>query len=575
MTAGVLAAQSPYLTHSHNDYRQAIPFWHAYSNGAASIEVDLFLQNDTLFVTHDEAEIERTKTFERLYLDPINRLAEAGELRPVQLLIDLKSEAYRTLNGVVADIEKYPALKENGRVKFVISGNRPAPTDYNNYPDFIYFDHQRLLDLADTDLSKVALISQNFRAYSRWNGYGRMTAQDSARVSAAVQRARQTNKPFRFWATPDTKTAWAYFAKLGVGFVNTDKPAHSLQFLEQLDRNTFGPEPKVATYTPRYSFDGEGSPANIILMIGDGNGLAQISAAQLANRGSLSMTKIKQIGLVNTAAADNAITDSAAAATAMATGVKTNNRAIGVDPAGRELPTIIEILSARGYNTAIITTDAIDGATPAAFYAHTPERDDAEKITADLLRSEVDLFIAGKKLNATEIETKFITNTIDRLTDLDRPTAIYKGEGKMPSILGGREDFLPRSLAKALRVLSAAEAPFFLLVEGAQIDNGGHAMDIAATITEALDFDQAVGEALRFADADRETLVVVTADHETGGLGVAGAGDPGTVRADFLSVDHTGVLVPLFAYGPGAVAFGGVLENTEIFGLLLRGLGVR
>ena len=573
--AGVLAAQAPYLTHSHNDYRQAVPFWHAYSNGAASIEVDVFLQNDTLFVTHDEAEIERTKTFERLYLDPINRLAEAGELRPIQLLIDLKSEAYRTLDGVIADIEKHPVLKEDGRVKFVISGNRPAPTDYNNYPDFIYFDHQRLLDLADTDLRKVALISQNFRAYSGWNGYGRMTAGDSARVSAAVQRARATNKPFRFWATPDTKPAWACFARLGVGYINTDKPAPARQFLDLLDRNTFGPEPKVATYTPRYSLDENGRPENIILMIGDGNGLAQISAAQLANRGELSLTKIKQIGLVSTAAADDAVTDSAAAATAMATGTKTDNRAIGVDPSGRELPTIIEILSARGYNTAIITTDAIDGATPAAFYAHTSERDDTDKITSDLLRSEVDLFIAGKKLNATEIEAKFVTKTIDRLAGLDQPTAIYKGEGKMPSVLAGRGSFLPRSLARTLRVLSAAEKPFFLLVEGAQIDNGGHAMDLAAVITEALDFDQAVGEALRFADADRETLVVVTADHETGGLGVAGSGSPGTVWADFLSVNHSGILVPLFAYGPGATAFGGVLENTEIFGLLLRGLGVR
>lgn len=574
MMAGVLAAQQPYLTHSHNDYRQAVPFWHAYSNEAASIEVDLFLQNDTLFVTHDEADIERTKTFERLYLLPIKRLAEANELRPLQLLIDLKSEAYRTLDKVIAAIENHPVLMKDKRVKFVISGNRPAPADYNNYPGFIYFDHQ-LLDLADTDLGKVAMISQNFRAYSRWNGYGRMTAQDSARVSDAIQRARKTNKPFRFWATPDTKTAWACFAKLGLGYVNTDKPALARQFLDRLDQNTYGPKPALVTYTPQYAFDEQGRPRNIILMIGDGNGLAQISAALLANRGELSLTKIKHVGLVNTAAADDAVTDSAAGATAMATGVKTDNRAIGVDPAGRTPPTLIELLSAQGYSTAIITTDAIDGATPSAFYAHTSERDDADKIIADLLASEVDLFIAGKKLNATEIEAKFTTTTLDQLTDLNQPTAIYQGEGKMPAMVAGRGDFLPRSVAKVLQILHEEDKPFFLLVEGAQIDNGGHANDITTIVTEMLDFDQAVGEALRFTDANGETLVIVTADHETGGLGIAGSGGPGSVRADFLSVDHSGILVPLFAYGPGASAFIGVFENTEIFTKLIKAVGVR
>lgn len=574
MMTGILAAQQPYLTHSHNDYRQAVPFWHAYSNGAASIEVDLFLQNDTLFVTHDEADVEPTRTFGRLYLDPINRLAEAEELRPIQLLIDLKSAAYPSIDRVVAALEQYPTLTKSEHITFVVSGNRPAPEDYNNYPNFIYFDHQHLLDLADTDLRKVAMISQNFRAYSRWNGYGRMTAQDSTRVSDAIQRARTTGIPFRFWATPDTKTAWACFAKLGLGYVNTDKPALAHQFLDRLDHNTYSPEPALATYTPRYAFDEQARLRNIVLMIGDGNGLAQISAALLANRGELSLTKIKHVGLVGTAAADDVVTDSAAAGTAIATGVKTDNRAIGVDPAGRPLPTLVELLGAEGYNTAIITTDAIDGATPSAFYAHTSERDDADKIIADLLASDVDLFIAGKKLNATEIEAKFTTKTLDQLTDLDQPTAIYRGEGKMPTVVDGRGDFLPRSVAKALQILYEEDKPFFLLVEGAQIDNGGHANDITTTVTEMLDFDQAVGEALRFADTDRETLVVVTADHETGGLGIAGSVGLGTVRADFLSVDHSGVLVPLFAYGPQAQRFMGVFENTEIFARLLGALSV-
>ncbi|MEL7163026.1 MAG: alkaline phosphatase, partial [Bacteroidota bacterium] len=421
-------------------------------------------------------------TFAALYLDPLGGLAERNELRPLQLLIDLKSEAYATLDKVIGTIENYPKLTQDEHLKFVISGNRPAPVDYGNYPAFIYFDHQSLLDLATTDLSKVAMISQNFRAYSRWNGYGRMTARDSIRVSTAVQRAQKTNKPFRFWATPDTKTAWACFAKLGVGYVNTDHPARARQFLDKLDQNSYGPQTPVPTYVPRFAFARAGRPRNIILMIGDGNGLAQISAALLANRGQLSLAKIKHVGLVNTAAADDAVTDSAAAGTAMATGVKTDNRAIGVDPSGQARPTLIEILSSRGYRTGIITTDAIDGATPAAFYAHTSERDDTDKIIADLRRSEVDFFVAGKKLNAAELQEKFTTKTLDQLTDLRQPTAIYNGEGKMPAMVDGRGDYLPRSVRKVLRVLAEEDAPFFLLVEGAQIDNGGHGNDITTIV---------------------------------------------------------------------------------------------
>ena len=568
-----LTAQSDYRVHSHNDYLQEVPFWHAYSSGAASIEVDLVLRNDTLYAAHGAGDINPRMTFGGDYLDAIAQLAKRERLRPVQLLIDLKTEAYATLAQVVETIESYSGLVDNENVTFVISGNRPAPEDYGNYPAFIQFDHQRLDDLDRVNLDRVAMISQSFAPYSVWNGYGRMTARDQARVDSVLQLARATGKPFRFWATPDTKTAWARFAALGVGYINTDKPAAARAFLDRLEENTYTLASPTEVYAPAYAFDAAQPPRNVILMIGDGNGLAQISAARLANGGQLSLTRLRHVGLMTTTSADDPVTDSAAAGTAMATGQKTNNRAIGVDTFGQALPTLLERLSKRDYRTGIVTTDAIYGATPSAFYAHTPERDDTEAIVSDLLRSPLSFFVAGGSSQKTRIDGRFSATTLDSLRDLSEPTAIYRGAEKMPNVRSGRGDFFPRSLGKVLSVLEPGENPFFVLVEGAQIDNGGHANEVATVITEMLDFDLAVAEALRFADRDGETLVIVTADHETGGLGVAGGQRDGSVRGDFLSVDHTGTMVPVFAYGPGADRFTGVFDNTDIHRKILEALG--
>lgn len=574
LVAPPVTGQQPYRVHSHNDYLQNVPFWYAYSGGSSSIEVDLYLQNDTLFATHSVEEIRSDKTFTSTYLDQLDFLAKEGRLSPVQLLIDVKSAAYETLDRIVATLENYPLLINDDKVSFVISGNRPQTKDYSTYPAFIYFDHQSFSDLDELDLTKVAMISQPFTAYSRWNGYGRMTATDLARVESALEKGRRMGKPFRFWATPDTKTAWACFANLGVDYINTDRPATASAFLDRLADNTYTAPERSTTYIPKNALDPIKKPRNIILMIGDGNGLAQISAARIANHGELSLTAIKHVGLVNTSSADDQVTDSAAGATAMATGVKTNNRAIGVDSGGQSVQSLIEILSEKGYNTGIITTDAIDGATTAAFYAHTGERDDSDQIIRDLVRSRLSFFIAGGGAREPAIRETFVSTTLDDFNNLEHPTAIYNGANKMPTMEEGRGDFLPLSVRKALTILGEQEAPFFLLVEGAQIDNGGHANSISTVITELLDFDRAVGQSLAFSDTDRETLVIATADHETGGLGIAGGNNRGEVRADFLSVDHSGTLVPLFAYGPRADEFTGVFDNTEIFHRIMAVLGV-
>ena len=571
--AHFIFAQETYLVHSHNDYIQELPFWYAYSNGASSIEADVFLRDGKLYVTHAEHEIMEGRTLETLYLDRLESLVRSGELREIQLLIDLKSEAYKTLKKLVEVLGKYPSLTKDDKVKFVISGNRPKPDDYKKYPDFIWFDHQNLDELDTIDLSKVALVSVSFKNFTVWNGYGRMTADDFKAVFQAIQKAKSSGKPFRFWATPDTKTAWARLAMLEVDFINTDEPALATQYLSSLDKNTYRLEKAKEVYTPTYAYDTNLQPKNIILMIGDGNGLAQITSAMIANRGHLTVTGLKNIGLVKTASHDDLITDSAAGATAMATGNKTNNRAIGVGPYGETLTNLISVTKEKGFNAAIVTTDAIYGATPSAFYAHRVERDDTPGLVEDLNKSGLDLFIAGGQNEESTIQNVFNPEDSKSFKNFSKPTAIYLGDNKAPSMKDGRGNALPKSVGLALNALSAQKEPFFLMVEGAQIDNGGHANSTSDIVEEMLDFDQTIAEVLRFVDADKNTLVVITADHETSGFGIVG-GDvkKGTVQGDFLTVDHTGIMVPLFAYGPGADIFNGVYENTEVFQKIMSAL---
>lgn len=568
--AGALQAQD-YKVHSHNDYARELPFWYAYSNGAASIEADLFLKDNELYVTHSEDEIVPKHTFQKLYLDRLQDLTESGDLRELQLLIDIKSEAYKTLDRLVAVLKTYPSLLESGKVKFVISGNRPKPEDYTTYPDFIWFDHQNLDELNAISLDKVALVSVSYKNYSVWNGYGRMTAPDLEKVKTAIKKAKSSGKPFRFWATPDTKTAWARLAKLGVDYINTDDPALAKQYLDKLDENTFKKENAIAVYQPKYGYDTNSKPKNVVLMIGDGNGLAQISAAMIANRGNLTVAGIKNIGLVKTASYDDLITDSAAGATAMATGTKTNNRAIGVDSNGKALVNLVDIISDKGFNSAIVTTDAIYGATPSSFYAQRMERDDTEGLIEDLKQSEVDFFISGGQNQENSIKDSFSTQKIEEFDTFQGPTAIYLGENKVPSVNNGRRNAFPNAVKRALEALNTKEQPFFLVVEGAQIDNGGHSNSTSDIVEEMLDFDRAIAEVLRFADAHKNTLVVITADHETSGFGIVGGNmGEGVVQGDFLTVDHTGIMVPIFAYGPQSDKFTGMFDNTEIFHRLLK-----
>lgn len=225
--------------HSHNDYLQDKPFWNAYNSGAKSIEVDVFLRNDTLYVTHYEAEIVRGQTIDNLYLRPMCDIdkTQSDNTIALQLLIDIKSEAKPTLERLIEVLGDYEGLIENKNFSFVISGNRPPVEEYLDYPEYILFDYQSLSDIEDTAIwEKIALISLPFYNYSKWNGKTRLTGLEYRKIRAPIDKAHNHGKRFRFWATPDTSLAWETFSRMGIDFINTDIPSACSKFLESIKK---------------------------------------------------------------------------------------------------------------------------------------------------------------------------------------------------------------------------------------------------------------------------------------------------------------------------------------------------
>tara|TARA_R110001592_G_scaffold169698_5_gene406337 strand:- start:4365 stop:6164 length:1800 start_codon:yes stop_codon:yes gene_type:complete len=582
ITVGQEAGLS-YKIHSHNDYEQKVPFWTAYACGLNSIEVDVFLKKDTLFVTHSEEEIVPFNTIENLYLKP---LQETIALNPesnqhVQLLIDIKSEAISTLKILMNVLEAYPDLINSKNISFVISGNQPKPEAYNNYPFYLKFDYQSLESLSLESIKKVGLISLPFSKFSKWNGKGRLTKEDYNKVSQIIIKAHSFNKPFRFWGCPDSKTAWKAFAELGVDFINTDDPFDASKYInslpDRISKNSFYSE----VYKPTYHSDKKNSQVkNIILMIGDGYGLSQISAAAFSNHENLSLTQLKSIGFLKTQSSDDFTTDSAAAGTAIATGEKTYNRFIGMDENRRPIENITELLSKHEYNTGFITTDNVTGATPAAFYSHQLDRDMTKEIANDLSKSKLSLFMGGGSSNVSEVfynsNFKLVNNLDEVRLSKSNKIGFFFSEQGVPSINSGRGNILPEATKAGIVYLSKQNNPFFLMIEGAQIDSFGHRNDISGIVTEAIDFDKAITEAIKYADAHENTLVIITADHETSGLSIPqGSTKDNKVEGDFSTYDHTGVMVPIFAYGPKSDVFSGVYDNNEVFHKIIEVLNLK
>lgn len=315
------------------------------------------------------------------------------------------------------------------------------------------------------------------------------------------------------------------------------------------------------------------SPKNIILLIGDGMGLAQSYAAYTANKGLLQLYEFPVTGFSKTTSSDNYITDSAAGGTAIACGVKTYNGAIGVDDDGKPVKTILEFAEDKGLSTGLVATYELTNATPASFIAHQLKRNMETEIAADFLKTDIDVIIGGGRgyfephFDILKDKGYQVKLNLDEASDVkDGKLAAFLAEKHMPPMSQNRGDMLPKSVEVALQILSSNSKGFFIMIEGSQIDGQCHSNNIEGEILEASDFDNAVKKALDFAIKDKNTLVIVTADHETGGLTLTGGNyESGEVKASFSTGGHTAVMVPVFAYGPGAVQFTGVYENTEIF----------
>jgi len=317
---------------------------------------------------------------------------------------------------------------------------------------------------------------------------------------------------------------------------------------------------------------------NVILMIGDGMGLNQVSAAWIANRGRLNIDNFKHIGLMRTYAANKLITDSGAAGTAMATGKKTNYHSVGVDTSGKELPSLTDVAKDQGLSTAVVVTCGVTDATPATFCANNADRNMEEELAADFLNCGVDfIFGGGRKQFVNRADGRNLLNELSAIgyktpISLEQLDTISSGrvvalieDGQLP-LYPERGQLYQVAVMKSLDMMSQNKKGFFAMFEGSRIDDCGHWHDIPKLVQEVFDFDQSIGKVLQWAENDGETLVIVLADHETGGFTILdGRIADGAVCGDFSTGGHSGILVPVYAYGPQAEEFTGIFENSALF----------
>lgn len=331
----------------------------------------------------------------------------------------------------------------------------------------------------------------------------------------------------------------------------------------------------------------EKRPKNIILMIGDGMGLTQVTAGLVANNFMLNLERAQYVGLSKTFASDELVTDSAAGATAFSTGEKTYNGAIGVLPDATPKETILETGAKKGLSSGLIATCTITHATPASFFAHQPSRNMHEEIASDMLASPLNYFIGGGKkyFNGRKDSTNilpdlektgfsFVESAGEFKNSNSQKIGWFISDDDPAPVKDGRGDILSEAVEAMLPKLVGDEDGFFLMVEGSQIDWGGHANDAEYVVTEMIDFDKAIGKVFDFAEKDGNTLVIITADHETGGFALGGdKEDNMNFQPLFSTGSHTAVMVPVFAFGPGAEDFSGIYQNTEIYHKMMSAYG--
>ena len=304
---------------------------------------------------------------------------------------------------------------------------------------------------------------------------------------------------------------------------------------------------------------------NVILMIGDGMSLAHMYTAWTANRGQLWLENAQYTGLSKTWCTNRLVCDSGSGGTALATGQKTCYHAVGTDPQGNPLTTLCDLAKAKGKSAGIAVTCRLWDATPCDFSCHNLDRDKEQELIGDYPTSGIDYSFGGGAKYFTnradgrdifkELEANgyHVSRTWDDLAAWKSGKVFavpYDVDTPLPDERG---DLLARASLKGIELLNQNRNGFFMMVEGSQLDDYGHFNQLDLLMKETLDFDQTIGKMMKWAAQDGETLVVVTADHETGGLTlVDGNKDEGKVTCCFSTKSHSGVMVPVYAFGPGS-----------------------
>ena len=614
------AQENPVLIHSHNDYWRPVPFWTAYSSKLYSYEADIYYVDGQIYVAHDREDIKPENTLEKLYIEPIVSVYKANEGKPwkdakhgIQLLVDIKDETDPSMQALSEAFGRYPEVFDRSvnpyGVQIAITGNFPEPEDFDKWPKFMGIDGRLDIDYTPEQFERVVLISESLRDFVKWNGKGTLIPEQEEKLKEVIDRVHKMGRPIRFWSTPECETTYYTFYNLGIDFVNTDQPAVASAFFSNfankgfqvgadaaaeggvtrfanLDKTTrdfagfqndkLKLSKGIETYAPAYGKMGK-KVKNVIYLIGDGLGLNQATAAYYANKNQLTIFNISDIGFQTNNALGAFTTDSAAAGSALATGEANANRHISSTTDGENIPSLSNFFDQKNYSVGVLTLGNIADATPAAFYGHNVERDNADEITRYLLNGHVDLLCGSgmreftKRNDGVDLIGELKKSGYAFITDA---SAITDQKGKVICIDERMDEAVEEStmnlLADATKdaieyLQTQSDKGFFLMVEGAKIDYAGHAKSVPGSIIETFSFDLAVAEALKFADQNGETLVVVTGDHETGGLVLLdGDEQTGRVMGVYVTNDHTPAMLPVYAYGPGAEKFTGVYRNTEI-----------
>lgn len=219
--------------HSHNDYSQVQPFITALEAGMGSIEADVFLHKNQLYVAHTYFEIDMSCTFEDLYILPTVHIVRTCKAYPMQLMIDIKSASISTLQEIVKQLSRYPdVFNDHSPINIVISGNRPPPSVWHHYPAYIQFDGRPDEAYTEAEWQKVGMISDNIRRYTGLFS-SQISPQCYQKLKTLVNQIHRRGKKIRFWKSSDTEETWQTLMSLGVDFINTDSPQHLKKHIER------------------------------------------------------------------------------------------------------------------------------------------------------------------------------------------------------------------------------------------------------------------------------------------------------------------------------------------------------